>query len=509
MISNITAVVASLAGFYVFLWALLRFTQDAREPPTLENAIPFLSPVISMVMRGSKFYSYLRDKYKVPIYTLRMPGSRLYVINDTSLISLMQRQVRTLSISPFMVRVFSNFMGVSKQALDIMGRDPIEDHGFVHQITLETNKGLSPGPNLDELNTRAVNILNTSLDALCAKQAPTTVKLFEWASLEIMMATTNGVYGVRNPFKNPAVRAAYYEYEAGIIALLTGFLPSIVARQALRARDIMTEAFIKYYTEGGLDEGSSAYALNRFEYPSKLGVPLKDVARINSMPATFWMIYHSWCDPTVLEDCRREAAQAVQEKDGENYLDLAYIKSQCPILLSTMQEAFRIYNIGVSAREVVEDHLLGGKYLLKKGNTILIPATVQHSSSLAWGPNVSEFYHKRFVKEPGTKKHDPTAWRAFGGGATLCPGRHFATTEILAFASAILLRFDIKPINGSWNTKGYKDTHPAFRLPGQDLDVKLIPRDNKKWHVFFSEPGKPLEVSTDLTATLRDTQGNH
>lgn len=50
----------------------------------------------------------------------------------------MQRQVRTLSISPMMVRVFSHFMGVSKQALDIMGRDPIDDHGFVHQITLET-----------------------------------------------------------------------------------------------------------------------------------------------------------------------------------------------------------------------------------------------------------------------------------------------------------------------------------------------------------------------------------
>lgn len=166
------------------------------------------------------------------------------------------------------------------------------------------------------------------------------------------------------------------KYEAGLITLITGFLPSIVAREALQARDIMTEAFIKYYTESGLDGGSSVYARNRFEYPTKLGVSLRDVARMevggsiglisNSMPATFWVIYHSWSDPAVLEDCRREAAQAVQEKDGENYLDLAYIKSQCPILLSTMQEAFRVYNIGVSARAVVEDHLLGGKYLLKK-----------------------------------------------------------------------------------------------------------------------------------------------
>jgi hypothetical protein len=108
-----------------------------------------------------------------------------------------------------MVRVLSHFMGVSKRALDIMGQDPIEHHGFVHQITVETSKGLNPGPNLDELNANAVHTLNTSLGALCARETPTTVKLFEWASHEIMMATTNAVYGPRNPFKHAAVRTAY------------------------------------------------------------------------------------------------------------------------------------------------------------------------------------------------------------------------------------------------------------------------------------------------------------
>lgn len=84
------------------------------------------------------------------------------------------------------------------------------------------------------------------------------------------------------------------------------------------------------------------------------------------MPATCWMLYHVLSDPVVLEDCRQELAKAVQEKDGENYLDIAYIKSSCPILLSTMQEAFRFHSIGLSARSVMEDHVLGGKYLLKK-----------------------------------------------------------------------------------------------------------------------------------------------
>ncbi|KAI0014895.1 hypothetical protein F4780DRAFT_150718 [Xylariomycetidae sp. FL0641] len=49
------------ASFYVFIWALLRFTRDAREPPTVQNAIPFLSPVISMGTKGSAFHRHLRQ----------------------------------------------------------------------------------------------------------------------------------------------------------------------------------------------------------------------------------------------------------------------------------------------------------------------------------------------------------------------------------------------------------------------------------------------------------------
>lgn len=162
-----------------------------------------------------------------------------------------------------------------------------------------------------------------------------------------------------------------------MITLITGFLPSVLARQSLKSRDVLTEAFVKYYTEGGLDgNNSSVYARNRYEYPSKLGIPMRDVAKMeaggsiglvsNTMPATFWTLYHLLSDPVGLQDCRQEVSEAVTEKNGEIYLDLDYIKNSCPILASTMQEAFRFYGIGMSARAVVEDHVLGGKYLLKE-----------------------------------------------------------------------------------------------------------------------------------------------
>lgn len=129
-----------------------------------------------------------------------------------------------------------------------------------------------------------------------------------------------------------------------------------------------------------------------------------------------------------------------------------------------------------------------------------MPSTVQHSSASAWGPDVDSFQHERFLKQPSTAKHNPGAFRAFGGGATLCPGRHFASTEILAFAAVILLRFDAAPLSGSWDTGGYREANAAFRLPGRDLEVRLTPRDKgdgTAWHVYFSEPGKAVAVSAE------------
>lgn len=60
MISNITAAVAGLIGTYVFLRALLRFTQDVKEPPSVEDAFPFLTPIAGMIRAGSSFHSLLR-----------------------------------------------------------------------------------------------------------------------------------------------------------------------------------------------------------------------------------------------------------------------------------------------------------------------------------------------------------------------------------------------------------------------------------------------------------------
>ncbi|OAT00241.1 uncharacterized protein BDCG_16541 [Blastomyces dermatitidis ER-3] len=59
----------------------------------------------------------------------------------------------------------------------------------------------------------------------------------------------------------------------------------------------------------------------------------------NSTGTAFWMVYHVFSEPIVLEECRAEAEKLVQLDDnGVQTIDLAKIRSSCPVLFSTWQE---------------------------------------------------------------------------------------------------------------------------------------------------------------------------
>lgn len=313
--------------------------------------------------------------------------------------------------------------------------------------------------------------------------------------------------------------AIHSRYEPGIIPLLVNVIPSLTASKYVKARDRVIEAYKRYFVANGhLDPETSSFTKERMGFLMDREMSIPDMARMatatsigilaNTLPATFWLVYHIMSDPVVFEDCRKELLGAVKIMGDTCEVDMAYVKESCPILLSTFKEVFRFRGTGMSARMMMEDFVVD-QYLLKKGSIVLIPAIVQHRLQSAWGDNVDEFDHRRFVREPGTKRRpNPIAFRGFGGGSTLCPGRHFAATEILTFASLIILRFDIRPVKGYWETPGVENANMAtsIQTPDDDIEVAVQPRDDKRWVVVFSGSNKPMEVSAeDIGANEVDT----
>ncbi|TGJ75781.1 hypothetical protein E0Z10_g10960 [Xylaria hypoxylon] len=415
----------------------------------------------------------------LPIYTIRLPGTRLYVVNTPSLISAVQRHVQTLSFSPFLARAASNLIAASKPGVEILSQD--EENGFIPRFHHFNHVSLSPGRDLDAVKKRTWKIM-ASLSARESANSPRRVRMYEWISHEVMMTTTEAFYGSQNPFRKPAIRTAWSKYYSGMTYLLTGVMSSITARQSIRGREALVQAFEQYYSEGSLeDTETSPYIKDQYECFSQGGLKDPDIARTESafsiallsniMPATFWTLYHIFSDPVILQDCRKEVSAALHRGESENYsLDLSSVEVSCPILVSTYTEALRHHSTGISVRQVLDDQLIDD-YILKKGAIVMIPSGMQHFNPSIWGETVNEFDHLRFLGAKGRI-------RSFGGGLTLCPGRHFATSTILGFAASIILNFDMQPWSGQWviptveNSSVELVRHGGLASPGKSAKSK-------------------------------------
>ncbi|KAH9905705.1 cytochrome P450 [Xylariomycetidae sp. FL2044] len=513
---------AGLGAVYALLLHLLRSTQHTMEPPVVGTAVPFISPLTAMYSAGLRYWNMNRN---LPIYTLRVPGARLYVVNSTPLIPQIQKHTRVISFAPIMIRLISTMTGLSKEGHEIVSHEPLENHGYSLALARNIHQSLAPGPKLDVLNRYSVKVITESLNRFALGNQPKTVSLYKWIIHEVMMATTEGVYGSCNPYRDPAMVAAWYDFEPGFIPLTLGVAPSLVARKAFKARKILNQLYERYFQDQGHRHPSvPPFTQERARFNQERGISTQDLAKLetavsiailgNTLPSTFWLVYRIVSDPVLLEECREELSAAVKNSaDGSGYeVDMTCVKTSCPILFSTFQEVFRFHGTGVSARMMMDDFVLDNTYLLKKGGIVLIPATVQHGLESSWGENVDEFQYKRFIREKSAKgkRHNPVSFRGFGGGSTLCPGRHFVATEILAFAALIVMRFNVRPLQGSWKMPTVQNSNIALSIqkPDHDIEVILEPRDDKPWVATFAGSDQPMDIAAeDIEARDGKTAG--
>ena len=177
----------------------------------------------------------------------------------------------------------------------------------------------------------------------------------------------------------------------------------------------------------------------------------------NTAPAGFWTVWHVFAHQQLLDDLRIELEAIVRTTHDPSgtpchHLDLNRIRTECPILTSTWHEVLRHIGCGTSARQVREDYMLQDRYMLRKNSVVHKPSQVVHGDSVLWqtptgtlpAAPVEAFDPRRFL----STKPTPGAFRPFGGGSTLCPGRHLSATEIQSLVAMMVLRYDITPAEG-------------------------------------------------------------
>lgn len=292
------------------------------------------------------------------------------------------------------------------------------------------------------------------------------------------------------------------------MSILVGILPSITARKPIAARDKVAQAFEAYYKAGGVEK-ASILAQNRYHASKNNGVPLADIARyevggsiavlVNTSPAAFWTLLLLYSHPSLLDDIRKEI-DACTNGTTTRTIDITTLKEACPLLLSSYQEVLRYSSMGTSIREVMEDTQLD-QWLLKKGALLQMPSRIIHQDPSLWS-DADEFKPRRFLPEERKNRPSDICFRAFGGGKTLCPGRHFATNEILAVVAVFIARFDMKPVNGEWKHPSTLNTNMAAVVmePDDDILVEIKTRlgfEGVKWAIELDQSEKIFAMVTE------------
>jgi cytochrome P450 len=134
----------------------------------------------------------------------------------------------------------------------------------------------------------------------------------------------------------------------------------------------------------------------------------------------------------------------------------------------------------LSIREVTEDTIING-WKFVKASRVTMPLRMNHQDPKTYGDPIDKFVPDRFIKDfinmdssnshavhgASVGKTAPSikSLKPFGGGATLCPGRHFSANEAVAFIATALRRFDIQLVEGQTEAKPLTSSPIAGTYP--------------------------------------------
>jgi cytochrome P450 len=234
-------------------------------------------------------------------------------------------------------------------------------------------------------------------------------------------------------------------------------------------------------------------------------------ANSNSAPAASWFLFEILQDPelmsqikTQLSAAKTEATKAVKEEQVQPIaIDAASLLAD-PLLQSVYAETLRLRVAVLVVREAARSDFSFCGWNIKKNEVLTVSTRTEAMDENIWSTGTAreprplqEFWARRFIVDPADQSSGPLktqkrvkkdssgdaagepyysmdglsgSWIPYGGGRSLCPGRHFAKREMLITTAAFLSVFEIE-LTGSEQPKvdmghfGFGTMPPAHKVP--------------------------------------------
>jgi hypothetical protein len=429
-------------------------------------------------------------KHHLPIYALNVLSQKIYVVNSPDLIAAVQRNTKSLSFGPLIIEVSRRMLNVPNETAAQIAKNQFGDEsGYSYMLELHNAQYgvLAPGQPLDQMNVDVLSRMLPFINDIKNNEEP--ISLLPFLRHIFTIAGAYALLGPSSPFENnPDLEKAMWDFAEDGAFLIMDLMPNITASKGHKGRAKMIKALQEYYNSGGL-KNASKLLQERHRVGSSSGMTSNAMAHldtglvfgllINSVPSVFWLTTYICSYPSLLADIREEL-DAVITHTSESHsgtpivdLDVSQIRQHCPVFCSTYQEVLRLISSHSTGRMVVKDTVIADHYFLKEGAVVQMPGSSVHLDPKIWGPDVRDFKPRRFINS----KIPATAFRAFGGGNTMCPGRHFAFTEIMSLVAVLVMGFDISPVEGEWKLprQDYAKMPLGVATPKNSVDVYMKP----------------------------------
>ncbi|KAK1624421.1 cytochrome P450 [Colletotrichum phormii] len=171
----------------------------------------------------------------------------------------------------------------------------------------------------------------------------------------------------------------------------------------------------------------------------------------------------------------RKAQQEVDDVVGKGQIKVDHL-SKLPYINGVLRETLRVNaTIPVFTVEAFEDTVIGGKYAVGAGETIMNLLAKSQLDPAVFGEDANEFKPERMMDENFNRitKEFPNCWKPFGNGMRGCIGRPFAWQEALLVMVMLLQNFNFV-LDPNYHF-GIKQT---LTIKPKDMHMRAILRDN-------------------------------
>ncbi|KAH9900108.1 cytochrome P450 [Xylariomycetidae sp. FL2044] len=488
-----------LLGFSLMLilaYALWR--PSSKQPPSLAETIPFVSNTYMFMTSREAFLKKVSEALKsANVVKFRIAGKKMYIVAGQQNVQALMKNTPGLRSETAVASLLESVWAMPSKEAEVWRNDksgrgkvplPGTEDTPAHMRYWATShhfydQYLTTKKYTDDYGLKYHEMFSSHLDRM-PRDEWQTFCLSEWLRSDMAECAITSVMGPR------------------IIEMNDGFMPALWATD--RATPDLVSGPPRWLKPGPYQIRDHFYAMASKWVTSSLASfdwdgPEKDVeweelfgARVtreqarwmsenhctetlggffgtfaagvvaNSVPTITWAIMELLKNPQLYQEVREEVLSMVRvdDKTGARTLDVPQLQ-RLPLLQAVYAETMRVHVSYTVTRDITAPIVIDG-YELEKGASVSATTILAHADEAVWNPDgktpSSEFNVHRHIKivdkvdENGNRVRErayamaarPSSYFPYGGGNSICPGRHVAKQHILSTLGLLLARFEIE-----------------------------------------------------------------